>query len=90
MNNPNQAPVLTFEQKRVCEGMPAHIISYDEVLDQFVIIADYVRYYEEGRDTAFYDFDAFRIPAMAVGAFASLKTDDPNDYVGLYIVIPFS
>lgn len=101
MENINKNAVLTFEEKRALTGAAAIIYSYNEEDDTFTIIAD-ERYAEDGRDTDYYDFDDFNVPALAIHCFidvpARLPGDDednhrakgePLDYVGQFIVLPF-
>lgn len=92
MENANQNPVLSFDAKRNAAGVPAQIVDYREDADEFTIAPD-ERYFEEGRDTDYIDFEPFNVPACAIGAFTRFNENDdnpsPHDLVGQYIVIPF-
>ena len=93
MKNLNTKPILSFEEKHLCDikGFyhPMRVSSYDEFSDTFTIEND-GRYAHDGRDTAYYDLDDFTIPAVAIYALTGADTDfdDPHDWVGHLFLMP--
>lgn len=89
MLNPNQNPVLTFDEKRNAGGVPAQIVEYDETTDTFMIAPDWARYNHEGRDTDFVDFENFNVPAVAIHCFSESGHEYPEGFVGEFILLPY-